>query len=305
MLGARRTWERLVAGDCGISSTRSLGSEFVALPSQVAGIVPTGLLADGGWTASEHVTPTEIRQSAKFAQYGLAASAEALKDAGFEGGKGLDPETTGVCLGSGIGALEDLFETSLAYKSVSPPNYRKIHPLFVPRLLINLGAGHISMRYGLRGPNHAATTACTTGAHSIGDAMRFIAFGDADVMVAGGAESCVHPLAIGGFARSRSLATDFNETPERASRPFDKDRAGFVIGEGAAVLILEVSQSSISIVILLIFGRNLSTLRNGKHESMLRWRATAALLTRITSRHHARTVQVHYKPCVGLSRMPR
>ena len=138
--------------------------------------------------------------------------------------------------GSGIGNLEELFDTSLAYRK---GDYRKIHPLFVPRLLINLGAGHISMRYGLKGPNHAVTTACTTGAHAIGDAARFIQFGDADVMVAGGAESCIHPLAIGGFSRSRSLATAFNDQPEKASRPFDKARNGFVIGEGAAVVVLE------------------------------------------------------------------
>lgn len=220
-------------------STRPLGDEFKALPSQVAGIVPGGPASEGGWTASEHVSATEIRQASKFAQYGLTAAAEALTDAGFPDGTGLKPETTGVCLGSGIGALEDLYDTSLAYGTASPPNYRKIHPLFVPRILINLGAGHISMRYNLQGPNHTATTACTTGAHSVGDAMRFIAHGDADVMLAGGAESCIHPVAIGGFARSRSLATNFNDIPEKASRPFDKERAGFVIGEGAAVLVLE------------------------------------------------------------------
>lgn len=235
--GARRTWQRLIAGDCGITSTRHLGFEYSNLPSQVASIVPIGPKASGGWTASEHVTATEIRQAALFAQYSLAASAEALEDAGLEGGKSLDPDMTGICLGSGIGNLSDLYETSVAYNEGK--NYRKIHPLFVPRILINLGAGHISMRYGFRGPNHTATTACTTGAHSIGDAMRFVQFGDADVMLAGGAESCIHPVAIGGFARSRSLATDFNDAPEQSSRPFDRDRAGFVIGEGAAVLVLE------------------------------------------------------------------
>ncbi|KAJ9657065.1 Mitochondrial beta-keto-acyl synthase [Neophaeococcomyces mojaviensis] len=196
-----------------------------------------GSASEGGWKASDvDVVLQEIKQAAKFAQYALAATDEALGDAGIRGQEGLE-EMTGVCLGSGIGNLQELYETSVAYGEGK--NYRKIHPLFVPRILINLGAGHISMRYGFRGPNHTATTACTTGAHSIGDAMRFIQHGDADVMVAGGAESCIHPLAIGGFARSRSLATDFNETPESSSRPFDKDRAGFVIGEGAAVLILE------------------------------------------------------------------
>lgn len=244
-VGVKRTWSRLLNGESGIASTRHLGAEFKALPSQVAGIVPVGkadssgrTIEEGLWRAEDHVSPTELRQTAQFAQYGLAAAAEALSDAGFEGGRGLDPEMTGVTLGSGIGNLSDLYDTSVAYSTSK--NYRKIHPLFVPRLLINLGAGHISMRYGIQGPNHAATTACTTGAHSIGDAARFIQTGEADVMIAGGAESCIHPLAIGGFARSRSLATTFNENPEGASRPFDKDRAGFVIGEGAACLVLEV-----------------------------------------------------------------
>ncbi|KAJ9640783.1 Mitochondrial beta-keto-acyl synthase [Knufia peltigerae] len=236
-VGVRQTWQRLINGECGIVTTRHLGDEFKAIPSQVAGLVPVDTSQKGSWQAKDHVTPTELRQTAKFAQYGLAASSEALKDAGFEDGKGLDPEMTGVCLGSGIGNLEELYDTSVAY--AQQKQYRKIHPLFVPRLLINLGAGHISMKYGLQGPNHAVTTACTTGAHSLGDASRFIKSGEADVMIAGGAEACIHPLALGGFARSRSLATAFNDEPRASSRPFDKDRDGFVIGEGAACVVLE------------------------------------------------------------------
>lgn len=141
-----------------------------------------------------------------------------------------------MCIGSGIGSLQDAYDTSLAF---STGGYKKLSALFVPRLLINLAAGHITLKHGFRGPNHAVSTACTTGAHSIGDASRFIQFGDADVMVAGGAEACVHPLAIAGFARAKSLATAWNADPAASSRPFDRDRAGFVIGEGAGVMVLE------------------------------------------------------------------
>lgn len=142
----------------------------------------------------------------------------------------------GVSIGSGIGNFHDVYNTSVTYAA---SGYRSVSPLFVPRLLINLAAGHISIRHSLLGPNTAATTACTTGAHSIGDAARLIAMGDAEMMIAGASESCIHPLAIAGFARARSLATDWNDEPQRASRPFDSDRAGFVMGEGAGVLILE------------------------------------------------------------------
>lgn len=174
---------------------------------------------------------------ARFAQYALAASEEALEDAGWRPTAVDQLEATGICLGSGIGNFDEIYDTVVAYEK---GGYRKVSPLFVPKLLINLGAGHISMKYGFMGPNHAATTACTTGAHSIGDAARFIACGDADVMLAGGAESCIHPLAVGGFARARSLATSFNDSPEKSSRPFDANREGFVVGEGAAIVILEV-----------------------------------------------------------------
>ncbi|KAK6008694.1 hypothetical protein QM012_000597 [Aureobasidium pullulans] len=166
----------------------------------------------------------------------MASAEEALQDANWKPQSEEDLQATGVYIGSGIGSLDDAYNTAVEFEK---GGYKKVSPLFVPRLLINLAAGHISMRYGFKGPNHAATTACTTGVHAIGDAARMIAFGDADVMVAGGAESCIHPLAVAGFARARSLATDWNDEPQKASRPFDKSRAGFVIGEGAGVVVLE------------------------------------------------------------------
>ncbi|CAG7920802.1 unnamed protein product [Penicillium olsonii] len=234
-VGARRTWKRLLDGHCGVVNVKDRDERFAEQPCQVAAVVPQGGREDGGWTASEWLDRGE-RKMAKFAQYAMAATEEALQDADWKPEPFEQREATGVCLGSGIGNFDEMYNTVVAYEK---GGYKKVNPLFVPKLLINLGAGHISMKYRFMGPNHAATTACTTGAHSIGDAARFIACGDADVMVAGGAESCIHPLAIGGFARARSLATAFNDTPETASRPFDADRGGFVVGEGAAVLILE------------------------------------------------------------------
>ncbi|KAJ5476174.1 hypothetical protein N7475_001903 [Penicillium sp. IBT 31633x] len=235
-VGARRTWKRLLDGHCGVVNVKDRDERFAEQPCQVAAVVPQGSRENGGWTASEWLSRGDERKMALFAQYAMAATEEALQDAGWKPEPFEQREATGVCLGSGIGNFDEIYNTVIAYDK---GGYKKVNPLFVPKLLINLGAGHISMKYGFMGPNHSATTACTTGAHSIGDAARFIACGDADVMVAGGAESCIHPLAIGGFARARSLASTFNDTPERASRPFDADRAGFVVGEGAAVLILE------------------------------------------------------------------
>ncbi|KAF1939082.1 3-oxoacyl-synthase-like protein [Clathrospora elynae] len=234
--GVRQTWKRLIDGQCGIVSIKDRSAEFALLPSQVAALVPEGQRAEGKWNPKEHLSPADERRMARFAQYAMVASGEALNDAGWLPKKEEDLEVTGVYLGSGIGSLDEVYNTTLAYEK---GGYRKVSPLFVPRLLINLAAGHVSMRYGFKGPNHAATTACTTGAHSIGDASRLIQFGDADVMVAGGAESCVHPLAISGFARARSLATEWNDRPTESSRPFDRDRDGFVIGEGAGVVVLE------------------------------------------------------------------
>lgn len=235
--GIEQTWRRLLDSQSGIVSTCSRGPQFEALPSRVAGLVPAGSREDGAWQAKDWLPASEERQMALFAQYALACAQEALDDAGWHPTKQDDLEATGVTMGSGIGNLDEAYSTSVAFHE---GGYRKVSPLFVPRLLINLAAGHVSIKYGFRGPNHAATTACTTGLHAVGDASRLIAFGDANVMVAGGAESCIHPLAIAGFARARSLATDWNDNPAASSRPFDRARAGFVIGEGAGVMILEV-----------------------------------------------------------------
>ncbi|KAL8953584.1 MAG: hypothetical protein Q9222_000579 [Ikaeria aurantiellina] len=169
-------------------------------------------------------------------QYAVTATQEALSDANWHPKNEEEQEMTGVCLGSGIGSFEEVYNTSLAFDKGGA---KKVSPLFVPKLLINLAAGHISMKFGLKGPSHAATTACTTGAHSIGDAARLIAHNSTTLMLAGGSESCIHPLAFTAFSRLNSLSTSSNSTPHSASRPFDKSRSGFVISEGAAVLLLE------------------------------------------------------------------
>ncbi|KAI0128940.1 thiolase-like protein [Xylariales sp. AK1849] len=237
-VGVRLSWSRLLAGHSGVVSVAGSApqAKWGDLPSTVAGVIPKGNGIDGRWRPSEWLTPSEQRRTSTFTQYAMAAAAEALKDAGWAPRRQEQLEATGVCLGSGIGNLEEIYDTSLAFEQ---GGYKKVSPLFVPKILINMAAGHIAMRHGFQGPNHAATTACTTGAHSIGDASRFIAFGDADVMVAGGAEACIHPLTFAGFGRSRSLSTAFNDDPSSSCRPFDRKRNGFVVSEGAAVVVLE------------------------------------------------------------------
>ncbi|KAK7754226.1 Serine carboxypeptidase 3 [Diatrype stigma] len=239
-VGVRRTWSRLLAGQSGIVSTAGYEphQRWSDLTSKVAGIVPKDGTGDGFWRPGDWLSATEQRRMSLFSQYAIAATEMALEDAGWKpGGDQTDAlESTGVCLGSGIGNLDEIYATSLAFEK---DGYKKVSPLFVPQILTNMAAGHISMKHGFQGPNHAVTTACTTGAHSIGDASRFIAFGDADVMVAGGSESCIHPLTFAGFGRSRSLSTAFNGDPAASCRPFDRRRSGFVVAEGAAVLVLE------------------------------------------------------------------
>ncbi|KAF4335997.1 3-oxoacyl- synthase II [Fusarium beomiforme] len=236
-VGVRRTWTRLLNSECGIVSVADLEPQarWKELTSTVSGLVPSGD-GEGRWRASDWVNVNEQRRMSKFTQYAIAASDMALKDSGWKPESAEQQEATGVCLGSGIGNLDEIYQTSLVHHH---DGYKKVSPLFVPKILINMAAGHIAMTHGFQGPNHAATTACTTGAHSIGDASRFITMGDADVMIAGGSESCIHPLTFAGFGRARSLSTAYNDNPAASCRPFDIDRNGFVVSEGAAVLVLE------------------------------------------------------------------
>lgn len=224
------TWKRLIAGDCGIVNIQSHldDDRFNGIPSKIAGLVP-------GFKPSAYVS-IDARRMARFTQLALAAAEEALTDSGLSLQSAALKESTGVCIGSGIGSFEDAYDTSIKFHQ---QGYHKVSPLFIPRLLTNMAAGHMSIHFGFQGPSHTVSTACTTGAHAIGDASRFISHGDANVMVAGASESCIHPLALAGFARSRSLSTSFNEEPTQASRPFDAARDGFVIAEGAGIMVLE------------------------------------------------------------------
>ncbi|KAK6341273.1 Mitochondrial beta-keto-acyl synthase [Orbilia brochopaga] len=242
-VGTRISWDRLISGVCGIVSTKNLNADggYRSIPCRVAALVPSG---DGPAQWDETRYGRELGRVAKFAQYAIVAAREALDDAGFKEEKFADDkaERVGVCIGSGIGSFEDVYETTLQWVK---KGYKSISPHFVPRLLINMAAGRVSMRYNIKGPNHAASTACTTGLHSIGDASYFIQRGTADIMLAGGAESCIHPLALAGFAKARALSTDFNDTPATSSRPFDRQRGGFVMGEGAGILVLEELQHAV------------------------------------------------------------
>ncbi|GAB5593588.1 Mitochondrial beta-keto-acyl synthase [Umbelopsis nana] len=233
--GVKSVWENVINSRCGIVSLKDRPG-FSDLPVTIGAAVKQGPSAEGGFDASEWMDRGDDRTTALFTRYAIASAKQALKDAGWTPQSEEEKERTGVCLGSGMGSLEDLYTTSTMY---STAGYKKVSPMFVPKILINMAAGHLTMKFGFKGPNHAASTACTTGAHSIGDAMRFIQFNDADVMLAGGSEACIHPLAVAGFCKAKSLASAYNDDPESSSRPFDKDRSGFVIGEGAGVVVLE------------------------------------------------------------------
>ncbi len=231
--GVKPCWDRLLQGQSGI---RTIGNFDVSdLPAKIAGQVPEGPTADGLFTADDWMEPKDARRVDKFILYGMAAATQAIQDSGWQPQTDEERCRTGVSIGSGIGGLAEIAKGAVTVQD----NVRRLSPFFIPASLINLVSGQVSIKYGFKGPNHAVVTACSTGAHSIGDAARMIMWEDADVMVAGGAEAAVCRLGVAGFSRANALSTNFNDTPERASRPWDRDRDGFVMGDGAGVVVLE------------------------------------------------------------------
>ena len=232
--GVDASWSRLIAGNSGARRIEEF--EVADLTCQVACFIPRGSQSEGKFNPDDWMEPKEQRKVDDFIVYGMAAATQALEDSGWKADTQEKQERTGVMIGSGIGGLSGIADTSILLKEKGP---RRVSPFFIPGRLINLASGYVSIRHDLKGPNHAVVTACSTGAHAIGDAARLIQFDDADVMVAGGAESPICRIAMAGFAACKALATKFNDEPTRASRPYDKDRDGFVMGEGAGIVVLE------------------------------------------------------------------
>ena len=235
--GVETTWRRLIQGQSGARRIESF--DVSDLPCKIAGQIPRGDGSDGTFNPDQWMEPKEQRKVDDFILYAMCAARQALDDAGWKPAAYDDQIATGVLIGAGIGGVEGIAETSITLKERGP---RRVSPFFVPGRIVNMAAGYVSIEHGLKGPNHAVATACSTGAHAIGDAGRMIALGDAEVMVAGGAESPVNRISVAGFAAVRALSTGFNDTPQRASRPYDKDRDGFVLGEGAGIVVLEEYQ---------------------------------------------------------------
>tara|TARA_Y100001934_G_scaffold167686_1_gene199277 strand:+ start:2871 stop:4133 length:1263 start_codon:yes stop_codon:yes gene_type:complete len=232
--GIESSWNSLLKSQSGIDKIQSF--DVSDLPVKIAAEVPVGIESDGKFDFRRWVSDKDRRKNDAFIIFGIAAASQAIEDAGWKPEREEDLCRTGVIIGSGIGGLPGIYDASVA---LYEKGARRVSPFFIPSTLINLVSGQVSIRFGFRGPNHAVATACSTGAHSIGDAARLIQFDDADVMVAGGAEAAICPLGIAGFSAARALASKFNERPKFASRPWDKDRDGFVMGEGAGVLVLE------------------------------------------------------------------
>ena len=236
-IGVGRNWDSLIAGKSGLGKIDHFDTTDYA--SKIAGVVPKTTddnPTDGFFNPNLFVPPKDQRKMDPFIIYGIAAAEEAINDSGWKPESDEDRERTGVLVGSGIGGLTTMYESATTLLERGP---RRLSPFCIPAMLINLASGHISIRHGFKGPNHSVVTACSTGAHAIGDSARLIALGDADVMVAGGAEAAVTPLGVGGFGAARALSTSYNDDPTAASRPFDEGRDGFVIAEGAGVVVLE------------------------------------------------------------------
>jgi 3-oxoacyl-[acyl-carrier-protein] synthase II len=233
-LGVENVWRRLVNAESGISAIQSFDTKD--MPCKVAGQVPQGTKTDGRLDIGEWIPIKDQKKMDRFVHMAMVAGTEAVEDSGWIPATEEEHCSTGVMIGSGIGGLQTIYEASLL---VNSGRARRLSPFFIPSALINLASGHLSIKYGFKGPNHAVVTACASGVHAIGDAARLIMWGDADVMVAGGAEATVCELGIAGFCASRALSTGFNDRPSMASRPWDKDRDGFVMGEGSGVVVLE------------------------------------------------------------------
>ncbi|NJO39092.1 MAG: beta-ketoacyl-ACP synthase II, partial [Rhizobiales bacterium] len=230
--GVDVSWRRLIAGESGLRRIDRFSVDD--LPAKIAGLIPRE--GEGAFVADDVMSAKDVRRNDPFILYGIAAATEAIRDSGWQPEDEESRARTGVLIGSGIGGLSTIADTAVELETRGP---RRVSPFFIPACLINLVSGQVSIRFGFKGPNHAVVTACSTGAHAIGDAARLIQIGDADVMVAGGAEGAVCRIGIAGFAAMKALSTDFNDTPEKASRPWDKARDGFVMGEGAGIVVLE------------------------------------------------------------------
>jgi 3-oxoacyl-[acyl-carrier-protein] synthase II len=231
--GVQKTWDNILASRSGLSAITRI--DVSDLPARIAGQVPRGT-EPGQFNPNDYIEPKEQKKMDDFIHFAIGAATQAVQDSGWVPQDEAAKERTGVMIGSGIGGLNIIEETVLIMKEKGP---RRISPFFIPAALINLASGQISIKFGFKGPNHAVVTACSTGAHAIGDAARLIQWGDADVMVAGGTEAAICRSGLGGFAAARALSTSYNDTPEKGSRPWDKGRDGFVMGEGAGAVILE------------------------------------------------------------------
>ncbi|MBI3703187.1 MAG: beta-ketoacyl-ACP synthase II [Rhizobiales bacterium] len=232
--GVETTWARLIKGESGAKQIDTFDVSDVS--AKIACVIPRGDGSNGTYNPDQWMEPKEQRKVDEFIVYAMCAARQALDHAGWRPKSYEDQTMTGVLIGSGIGGIEGIASMAVTLHEKGP---RRVSPFFIPGRIINLASGFVSIEFGLKGPNHAVVTACSTGAHAIGDAARMVALGDADVMVAGGAESPVNRMALAGFAALRALSTNFNDDPKRASRPYDKARDGFVMGEGAGAVVLE------------------------------------------------------------------